>query len=397
MPTGIESLPTAAQQVRAKDWLIAPLLLLASGVLLLLAYLQYNWPGNWISSPEPMSWNGEALKLTKGQGFGRDSSLTIESLAEQGVAIASLTPKTFSAKDYPLVSWRIREVQPGTQVFFLWRTTENPNRVFNRALVSSKGGVVPLEMVGDENWQGQVMGLALMVKGQLDAPLTIDGVSLKPVSARAALATTLARWFATEGWQATSINFLDGDAREQELPLLPAVAILILLALISYLVLAKFKFVQWNAAVFGCIVFLGWFALDARWQWNLFQQLAMTQHQFAGKSWEEKHLAAEDGALFEFMRQVKAKLPAGPTRVLYFSDDAYLRGKGAYYLYPHNVMTSGDAAGATQLKSGDYIVLLGKKGVRYDPATQMLAWDGIQPIRADLLMSAAGDLLLKVH
>ena len=36
---------------------------------------------------------------------------------------------------------------------------------------------------------------------------------------------------------------------------------------------------------------------------------------YAGKDWREKHLAAEDGALFEFIEKVRAKLPAAPARV----------------------------------------------------------------------------------
>ena len=397
MPSGIETIPTSGPQLRRKDWLMAPLLLLAGAVLLLLVYLQYNWPGTWISSPPPLSWKGSVMNLSKGQGGSGEGSVTIEAVGEQGVAVVSLTPKVFRAKDYPAVSWNIAGVQPGAELVFLWRTVENSSRVFTRPLAVAKNGVLPLEMAGDENWRGQIIGLALMVKGQLDAPIIVKGVSLQPASARIALARMVERWLIPEGWQATSINFLDGDALEQDVPLAPAIAALVLLAVGLYLTLAKIKFVSLHAAVLWSMVFLGWFVLDARWQWNLFKQLDATQHQYAGKSWEEKHLAAEDGALFDFMRQVKAKLPAGTGRILYLSDDAFSRAKGAYYLYPHNVMASPNSSGLSHLKSGDFIVLFGKKDVQYDAARQSMVWEGVQPLRTDLLLSAAGNLLLKVH
>ena len=52
-----------------------------------------------------------------------------------------------------------------------------------------------------------------------------------------------------------------------------------------------------------------WFVLDARWQWNLARQVVVTARTYAGKDWREKHLAAEDGPLFEFIEKVRAKLP----------------------------------------------------------------------------------------
>ena len=56
------------------------------------------------------------------------------------------------------------------------------------------------------------------------------------------------------------------------------------------------------------IVLLGWIVLDARWQWNLLRQNLATTEQFAGKSWAQKHRAAEDAELFEFAQNAKRLL-----------------------------------------------------------------------------------------
>lgn len=396
MPAGTEVPPLMTPQLRRQDWFAVPLLILVSAVILLVVYLQSNWPGNWISGAPALNWNGAALKLTKGQGEVRDGVLAIDALDEQGFAVAALSTPAFRARDYSAVSWTIGELPPDAQLAFLWRTVEYPDRISARPLKVSRSGVATLEMDGEENWQGQIMGLALTVKGQLDAPLLVKGVSLKPVSAKGAVAKILGRWFVPEGWLGTSINFVDGDAADQDVSYVTAVAALLVLSLVLYACLARFKRVRAHAAVVWCLVFLGWFALDARWQWNLLRQLDLTSQQFAGKSWENKHLAADDGKLFAFMQQVKAKLPAKPERVLYFADDAYLRGKGSYFLYPQNVLASEGMLAASRFKPGDHIVLVEKKGVQYETSRQSLEWPGGQ-VPADVVFSSGSNFLLKVR
>jgi hypothetical protein len=429
-----------------KEWLAAPLLFLASALILSLVFLQYNFSGKWLSGAEALNWGGDALTLSKGQGYSGKDKLVIEGL-EGEVAVASLSMPSFRAEDFAFVRWTITGMTPGVEMEFLWRTAEN--RVFKRPLVWTGDTATPLQMAQDKNWRRQIIGLALVVKGRLAAPITIKGVSL--LSARAALLIMLKRWFVLDRWQGTSINFMDGDAVEQDIAPVPAIAAIILLALALYWGLAKFvqvtdipkavagitapspqpsgprpeeavpsprlrgyrrigalsegrgegekpqalSRISINVAVVLGVVFLGWFALDIRWQTNLLRQLDLTRQQFAGKSWEGKHLAAEDGALFDFMQQAKAKLPAASGRILYFSDDNFLRGRGAYHLYPRNVLASNDLPKAAQFRAGDTIVLYAKKSVKYYPARQVLAWDD-QSLPVETLMLAAGNAVFRV-
>jgi hypothetical protein len=170
-----------------------------------------------------------------------------------------------------------------------------------------------------------------------------------------------------------------------------------LLALALNLILAIAKIMPLNVAMVWGMVLLGWFILDIRWQANLFQQLDLTHQQFAGKTWEDKHLADEDAALFNFMRKVKSTLPPANGRILYFSDDAYSRGKGAYHLYPQNVLARNDLPSASKIKTGDYIALFAKKGVQYDRPHQLLIWGDGQSLKVDLLFLAEGNALFKVR
>jgi len=384
-----------SKKILRQEWLVAPLLFFASALILSLVYLHYNWPGKWISNAKPLSWNGAALTLNKGQGYSDQGKLVIKGLTDQGIAVASLSPPVFQAKDYPIIIWSASGATPSVEMEFLWRTTDN--RVFMRPLVLANNTLEPLEIAEDENWRGQIIDLTIIVKGTLAAPILVNDVSLESASLPKTLANMVKKWFALDPWQGTSINFVNGDAIDKNVSPVLAIAAIILLALALNLILAITKIIPLNIAMVGGMVLLGWFILDVRWQANLFQQLELTHQQFAGKTWEDKHLSAEDGALFDFMRKVKAKLPPATARILYFSDGAHSRGKGAYYLYPHNVLVRNDLPPAPQIKTGDYIALFAKKGVKYDRSHQLLMWGDGQSLKVDLLFLSEGNALFKVR
>lgn len=395
MPIQLDPDSVPSKKRLRQEWLAVPLLFFASALILSLVYLQYNWPGKWLSNVKPLDWNGAALTLTKGQGFSDQGKLVIKGLADQNIAVASLSPPAFQAKDYQTVVWSVSGATPSVEIEFLWRTADN--RVFMRPLVWAANTVEPLEIAEDENWHGQIIDLAIIVQGTLTAPILINGVSLESVSLPGALPHMVKKWFALDSWQGTSINFVDGEAIDKNVPPVLAIAAIILLALLLNLILSIAKIIPLNVVMIGGIILLGWSMLDVRWQTNLFQQLGLTHQQFAGKTWEDKHLATEGGALFDFMKKVKAKLPAANSRILYFSDDTYSRRKGAYYLYPHNVLALNDLPPASKIKTGDYIALFAKKSVQYDRSHQLLMWGDGQSIKVDLLFLAEGNALFKVR
>jgi hypothetical protein len=343
-----------------------------------------------------MGWKGEALTLVKGKGHIVRGRLMVDGLAESGVALASLSPPAFQAENYPAVRWSIlnSNARPGTKVEFLWRTVENPNRVFARQLEWKGNSIAPLRMEGDTNWSGQVVGVALMVHAPMEAPLVIDAVEFEPFSP---LGTVWREWFGTEQWLGTSINFVGGDIERQWFAPLPFVAASLVLALLGYGMLGWRKILAPDFRVVWVLVFLAWFVLDMRWQLDLWHKLGLTQQRYAGKSWEEKHLAAEDGHLFDLMQQVRTKLPPTQPRVFLFADDDYTQGRATYHLYPFNVLKSRDMLLAEQFKSGDFIIILGKDEVEFDPAQQLLKWGAAQQLNAELLLLAENNVLLRVR
>jgi len=139
-----------------KEWLAAPLLFLASALILALVYLQYNFAGKWLSGAEPLNWGGNALTLSRGQGYSGKGKLVIEGL-EGEIAVASLSIPGFQAEDIAIVNWTVAGMMPGVEMEFLWRTAGN--RTFKRPVAWTGDAAAPLRMADDKNWRGQIIGV----------------------------------------------------------------------------------------------------------------------------------------------------------------------------------------------------------------------------------------------
>jgi hypothetical protein len=143
----------------------------------------------------------------------------------------------------------------------------------------------------------------------------------------------------------------------------------------------------------GTIFIAAWVLSDLRWEWNLARQALATREQYGGKDWRAKHLAAEDGPLFESMDKVRTLLPPPPTRVFVVAESNYFRDRAAYHLYPHNVLFDpyrDTLPPSTSLRAGDYLVVYLRRGVQYDPSAQRLRFPDATTLAAELLLAERG-------
>jgi hypothetical protein len=200
----------------------------------------------------------------------------------------------------------------------------------------------------------------------------------------------------------TSINNIAGGADVQDLPL-PAL-------LAAGAVLAALAWFGWAhrraraatlPSVLAALFVTAWLLQDARWTWNLVRQTRATVNAYAGLDWRERHLAAEDAPLFQFIESVRAKLPEEPVRIFMNADAHYFRDRGAYHLYPHNVYFEpyrNLIPASSRLRSGDYFVAYQRRGVQFDAGAGRLRWDGGgEPLAAELLLTAPGGALFQIR
>ncbi|MEP6998327.1 MAG: hypothetical protein ABI900_11795 [Betaproteobacteria bacterium] len=382
--------------------LIGGSLFAASLLLCIVGYLALSVPGTWFSSLPTLRWTAAELAVTQGSGQPADGGLRVGAPGAQGIAIVSIQT-SFRSAGYAAVAWDISDVSDGVAAALVWRNEYEPGRRFTRSLSVEARRILPIIVANDPNWIGRINGLALILRGDLAQPMLIRGVEAKPMTAAQILHDRVREWLTFESWNGGSINSRNGGADAQDLPLPFALAAIVSFALILYAILARWR-PQWigpfRPLIAGGLFAFAWFILDIPWQWNLIRQAHATFAQYAGKSWRERHLAAEDGALFAFIENARAKLPPPPARVFMAADAAYFRDRGAYHLYPYNVYANpyqNTVADPSQLHGGDYLVVFRRKGVQFDPALRKLRWDGGAPVDAELLFAENGGALFAIR
>ncbi len=385
---------------RRAIYVVAALLVFAL-VALLAAYLAITVPDRWFSSARAKTFDAHTLAVAVGTGMIDEDALAVTPDAS-GTIIVTVTV-AFIAGDYPGIAWRVTGLPAGTEARLLWRSEARPGRTFTFAIPQEADRLAPIVLARDQNWIGPLNGLALALRLPTPEEVRISGVTADPMTLSSQLAGRLRDWTTFEPWSGASINTVVGGADLQELPLPVLLGLALLIAAGAAVALA-----HWRPAWIGArlplalvIVFMAaWLVLDLRWQWNLARQVVVTAKTYAGKDWREKHLAAEDGPLFEFIEKVRAKLPATPARVFMAADAHYFRGRGAYHLYPHNVYFdpwNNTLPASPAMRSGDYIVVYQRRGIQYDAAQGFLRWDGGPPIPAEPLIVEPGAALFRIR
>ncbi len=290
---------------------------------------------------------------------------------------------SFAAQDYSFIEYDIRgrHATEKETVYLLWRTAENPDRVFNVPLPwrGNNAGTAFLGMQSD--WHGQITEIGLDIYGDLrEQPLSISNLTLLPFSSSELLHTIWFEWTAFRGWTQKSANRLHGTPEHGILS--PTLAMsawsglgLIILAGISRLSRSHYQ------VAYTIAVVVPWIVLDLIWQANLTAQLEETKFLFAGKSQHEKHLADRSPELYEYAEHLKNEvLPEPGARIFLLQDSkkmTYTRVKAQYYLLPHNIFNYDRFPRKKEIRRGDYILVLGTvEGLEFSPETNTLRWQG---------------------
>ena len=374
---------------------------IASAAILLLAYLALAAPGPRLAAPPVLQWKARELSVSRGTAQQTPAGLLVTATDPTHTAVIALNT-SFRARDYLAVAWDAAGVPDNVEVTLLWYSDINSTRVFRRTLAVESGRIAQVTLAHDPGWLGRIGGLALVIQGDLEEPVLLRGAAAKPMSSLEVLGDRVGEWLAFEPWTGASINGV-GTPGTQEVPLPLVLGLIVTLAALLYAALAWWKLRRFSPALATAIagmLIVAWAIADIRWQWNLVRQARATLVQYGGKSWDERHLAAEDGPLFAFIEKVKEKLPPPPARVFMEADLRYFRARGAYHLYPYNVYydpASTALPAPERIRSGDYLVVYQRRGVQYDPSTQSLRWDGHPPVSAELLLVESGSALFRIR
>jgi hypothetical protein len=399
-PTASHAGETMSAPPRASR--VALWIFLASVLICMFVYLAMTVQGPWFSSARTLHWTPADLSVTEGSAQVRPDGLAVRaSDAVHPVRIAVNT--SLRATDYPVIAWETLGVSDDLEVAVLWQNEYEPGRVFNQRVDVEAGRVQPISLAQNNKWVGRISGIALAVRGNFSEPMVIRGATAKTMSPGEVLGDRVAEWFKFEPWNGSSINTLIGGADTQDLPMSFTFAVIFAFAALIYFVFARWRpqwVGSWRPVIIGAMFLGAWIALDARWMWNLARQVNVTAKLYAGKSWHERHLAADDRAVFAFIEKVRAQLPPPPARIFVVADEHYFRDRSAYHLYPYNVFFDpwqNTMPPASAVRPGDFMVVYQRRGVQYDAAQQRLRWDGGAPLGAELLLADAGAAVFRIR
>ncbi len=379
--------------------------LVVAYVLVLLTLGLADSGGNWFNAPVTIAVTGAQVDVMRGSGHPEGDVIRIDALDPSGVAIVGSRISPFPAADYPRVEWAVKttaSIPPN--LIFLWRTSEHPKRTFSAPIAWAGGNVgrtIPLQLAHTDGWSGTITGIALAVRGPFTPPVMIGGVTVPGVSSLTSINEIAHQWMRNFPFRGGSIAFPFDEERNDHISFLLATVTAQGLAIAAYLLVVWWRRDRADRRIIWAILIAGWLVTDARWQINLGRQIVHTAETFAGKTADEKHLAADDGRFFALMQQVNRALPAPPARIFLLADEPAFRIRGAYFLYPHNVYhavgESPRLPDPTELSSGDFVLLFPTLGVSFDRERLLLVWsDNRSRSAAELLRSDEGIVLLRI-
>jgi hypothetical protein len=383
------------------------LLFLASLLVCTLAYLAWTLPGAWFSSASIKTWSPQSITVSRGALVGIEPDRAHFSPEPSGLAVLMVNAR-FPARDYPVLDWNISGLPDGTVAKLLWRTDYAPNTQRQMGLEVENGRLLPVMVAHESGWFGNVLGFALALQLPTPQPFTVVNLRAHPMDALETLGLRIKEWNRFAGWRGTSIYQLE-DPGTIPLPalIIAAFALLFLGAATlllwrrwrdRYLDLPRTMPRYWLYSGMALLC-MGWMVLDARWTTQLAQQATQTWQTYGSKDWTQKHLAAEDSALFAFVEKARAELPESHVRIFIMAEIAYLRSRAAYHLYPNHVfydLHSAQPPDARFLRPGDYLLVFQQRGVQYDAAKKKIRLPSGAEFSADAKIIGAGSALFEL-
>lgn len=380
----------------------AVLSLFAGAVLVVVLFWAYYMAG--LGAVSAVFFQPDGLTLVVGQGGRTGDGLEIRQTGEEGIAFASSSAVDVPAELYSRLIWTIEGLREQTDIHFVWATRRAPSTMREVPMQYTGEGLGQLDLALQRDWRESIVGIGLMIYGELPEPLIVRRLELRQATPDFAslVARLRAEWSVFEGWSQRSINFVMGGIPDGLFPPVLAAAAWCGLSSLFYLGLTLARRRSWRLQSFAVFFLVAWLALDARWQWDLWRQLELTYDQFAGKTWQEKRLAEEDGVLFQWVQKMKQHLPQSPVRLFVITADPagatnYVQNRAHYHLLPHNVH-SFLSRPPHEARPGDYVLVINPvQNIRYRSEDALLVWDEHDSLPADLIHSTAMGALFRVR
>lgn len=375
--------------------------LLFSGlVAMLLLSVGLCIDGAIVSSVADRTLSGDQLQLKRGDGEVTANGLLVRAPTARDRLVILTPPLRVPASNAGLLSWSVVGLRPEQEMKLLWTSSMAPGRALVYTPSAAERERAAADLSQQPGWSGRIGQVGLLLQGPLAEPVLVASLSLAPAQGgcSSALQAFAGAWDHREAWSQRSINFsLSKEPRVLGLSPVMIVALWVGVAALINWLLCRGCGKRARLISTAVLLLVGWLALDLRWQGQLWERLSDTHQRYSGLDLQSRKQAAPDAKLFELVEQLRAELPAEPSRILIISDDpgGYLAGRTRYHLLPHRAYAGlAELPTESQVAPGDYLfVLTTLKAADYDRDDRVLSHHGRSlPVEPIASLRGFGDL-----
>lgn len=338
------------------------------------AGLSWNTP---LRPPRTRTLAGDAFRVVLGAGVQDEGALRVGAVGDDGNALQSIALDGIRAADYPILSYRFEAFPRTLELSLVFRRADSPQDVHSITIPWPGAGWRTVDLRRLPEWRGDIVELGfveyataqLVPPSVAFAPFRFDRAELAAPSWRGGFAALHTSWFAYLPWALQSVSALVPDrATFGTASPVPALVAGMLLSVFVLAVLLRWPWRRTLRAA-GIAALLAWIVLDARWLRDFNARHALTEHLYAGKSWDERLHLLPDQDLAFMAAQVGNWLDSQPPgqRLLVAADSNYAFLRLIYLLLPHDVALL-QSAGAASLPPDSLILLYASTHWRYDEA-----------------------------
>ena len=316
------------------------------------------------------TWSADDFSVEMGTVVHQGAGLTLEP-NEQGQVLLGIPGATIALSSGQRAHFTFLGPPP-PKIYLIWRRSDS-EQLFQLSFATHGNSRPTFDLATVADWRGQSESLQLGFRLEPGTSLTLVDVRLAAPGIRERVAEALHSWRAFRPWAPADINVLTGTLTFNEGPYPAQVfAFFILLLLLAYLAWRRSR-ARWTAV--ATIILCAWVALDALWQWRLWQQLGVTRAKYAGLGSSQKIQVSESNKVANLAMRATRAIEGPDPRVFIASQSDREGMLAAYYMAPHNTYwhRRGDELPENRfLRPGDYILAVNPSTILYDRSDGLL-------------------------
>jgi hypothetical protein len=350
------------------------------------------WLANAASSGEKTAprWYGDQLSA---RGFsatpvGRSLPIVTQNSGDQRApALAVVEQISIPSAQFPMLELALRDRALDHRIALVWRADGNPNVTQRLEISPGEEETVRVRLSGHSGWRGNIIGLGVAAGHPSGKPVSVDWIALRPDSAITRLSQLFEYIQMPWGRPFPGQESLSNTATVHPMIWLSAVVCGLMVGIL-WLLRSRFQFRSSAGLFLGLALAL------------------LVTTQFATQLNEDLGRSAVTSArsrvvLLQQLNNALLGDTQKASRVHIWSSDA--RGhEFALALAPRRATVRVGVqplAGSDPLRTGDLVLVLSRRGVRYLPQTKSLEWDdgvSLQKQKAEIVFAQGGEVLFRV-